>query len=85
MFGVALTDRDEARFFAMRTIPPNEWVTVEFSPSDFELSEASPVTKDRFEPERAGEAYVVLDIGSYLGFASGSNTLEVDTVTISRR
>ncbi len=83
-FGAALRDRDDARFYAMRTVPANQWVTLEFSPVDFELADSSPVEKVRFDPNLAEDSYVFLDIGSYLGYTTGTNSLEVDWVEIKR-
>lgn len=83
MLGVALRDRDGARFFAMRSFPGNEWGTLEFSPADFQLAETSPVDKARLDPELAESSYVLFDIGSFAGFASGSNTVEIERDTKS--
>ena len=85
MLGAALRDRDQAQFYAMRNVAASEWVTVEFTPIDFELTNDSPVEKALLDPRLATDAYVLLDIGTYAGFASGHNTLEIDWVEITRK
>lgn len=81
--GISLEDRDEAEFYALKTLVAGEWTTVELTPGDFLIGDDSPVRKERLDSDLLGEAYVLVDIAFFLG-GSGRNTLEFDSVEITR-
>ena len=81
--GFSVEDRDKASFFSLKTLLAGEWGTIELSPDDFQIGDDSPVRKERLDPELLGDAYVMVDVAFFVG-GSGRNTLEFDSVEITR-
>ncbi len=80
---LVIPDRDGARWMKGFPVPGGLRTELVATPTDFQLTDDSPVKKARLEPERLGLGYILFDIGPLSG-ASGANALAIEEVTVSR-
>lgn len=83
IIGFGVEDQDKARFHYPVQLTAGKETTVTIKPEDFKLNDDSPTKKDKLEPEKLGNGYLIADLGLFVG-ATGENTLHIWKVTISR-
>ena len=83
MVAFGVEDQDKAKFHYPVQLKAGEEKTVTIKPEDFKLNNDSPTKKEKVEPEKLGNSYLVADLGAFAG-ATGENTLHIKKVTIVR-
>ncbi len=80
---VPVDDLDGAKFNSIIKLEAGQWHHVRLTPSDFRISDDSPVKKQSLDPSRAVMNFSLADLGGILGH-EGPNVIQLSNVVIER-